>query len=54
MSAETTYYVKVPVVHYEWIKVQAITADEALLKHPTGVDVLHWSQVEIEDDTGRC
>jgi len=54
MSAETTYYVKVPVVHFEWIKVQAVTGDEAMQKYPNAVEVLHWSQVELEDDTGRC
>lgn len=54
MSAETTYYVEVPVITYEWIKVSAITSTDALEKYPNARQVLHWSQVEIEEDNGRC
>lgn len=39
MGAETTYYVKVPVVTYEWKEVSAVTKDEALKQIPHGVDV---------------
>ena len=32
MGAETYYMVKVPVVKYEWVKVKAVTSQEAMEK----------------------
>ena len=52
MSAETTYYVEVPVLSYTWVKVMAITADDAREKYPNAREILHWSQVELEADDG--
>lgn len=53
MSAETTYYVELPVISYTWIKVSAITADNVKEKYPDARAVLHWSQVETDEDDGR-
>ena len=53
MSAETTYYVEIPIISYNWIKVSAITADDAREKYPDAREILHWSQVEREEDDGR-
>ncbi len=46
MGAETTYYVKVPVVSYRWEKVYALTETDAKLMVPQAVEIQHWSEFE--------
>ncbi len=51
MGAETTYYVKVPVVSYRWEKVYALTETDAKLMVPQAVEIQHWSEFEkVEQD----
>ena len=48
MSANTTYYAKVPKITYEWIQVSALVADDVREQYPDAIEVLHWSQYEEE------
>lgn len=50
MSANTTYYAKVPKITYEWIQVSALVADDVREQYPDAIEVLHWSQYEEEVD----
>ena len=46
MSANTTYYVKVPRVFYEWVEVSAVTMDDVTHDYPEAIQILHWTEFE--------
>lgn len=46
MDAKTLYYVKVPIVRYQWEKVYALTEIDAKLIIPEAVEIQHWSEFE--------
>ena len=46
MSANTTYYVKVPKLLWQWIEVDALVAADVWEKHPQAMEVLHWTEYE--------
>ena len=46
MGAETLYYVKVPVVRYQWEKVYALTEVDAKLMVPQAIEIQHWAEFE--------
>lgn len=48
MGANTTYYVKVPLVTYEWREVSALTAQDAKEQYPNAIEVKHWSEYETD------
>lgn len=48
MSADTTFYVKIPVTTYDWVKAYGITSDDILRLYPNAVEVKHWSEFEEE------
>ncbi len=50
MGADTKYYVKIPVITYDWVETYALTSDEAKEKYPSAIAVLHWSQYEAGED----
>lgn len=46
MSANTTYYARIPKLTWDWIEVDALTASDVWEKYPTASDVLHWTEYE--------
>ena len=46
MSANTTYYAKVPKVFYEWIEVSALTSADVKQEYPEAIEILHWTEFE--------
>lgn len=48
MSACTRYFIKVPVVTYEWREVYAVTSNEVREEHPEALEVLHWTEYDEE------
>ena len=50
MSAETTYYARIPKLIWEWVAVSAVVAEDVWQQYPTASDVLHWSQYEKDDE----
>ena len=51
MSAETTYYARIPKLTWEWIAVSAVVADDVWKQYPTASDVVHWSVYEEQEDS---
>ena len=50
MSADTSWYVKVPVVSYEWIQVSAITRSDVRREYPEALEILHWMEYEEQEE----
>lgn len=48
MSANTTYYARVPKITYEWIEVSALVAADVREQYPDAIEVLHWTEYEDE------
>ena len=46
MSANTTYYARVPRITWEWIEVSALVAADVRERYPTATEVLHWTEYE--------
>lgn len=46
MSANTTYYAKIPKIIYEWVEISALTSKDVLDKYPNALEVLHWTEYE--------
>jgi hypothetical protein len=46
MSANTTYYARVPRITWEWIEVSALVADDVREQYPDAIEVLHWTEYE--------
>lgn len=50
MSADTTFYAKIPITEYVWVKAYGVTSDDVLRLYPTAVEVKHWSEYEEDSD----
>lgn len=46
MSANTTYYARIPKLMWEWVEVNALVGADVWEKYPTASDVLHWTEYE--------
>ena len=46
MSANTTYYARIPKLVWEWIEVNALVGADVWEKYPAASDVLHWTEYE--------
>ena len=50
MSANTTYYARIPYLTWKWIEVDALVAEDVWERHPMASDVLHWSEYEAQQN----
>lgn len=50
MGANTTWYVKVPVISYEWKEVSALTKSAVYEDYPNAIEILHWTDFEELQD----
>ena len=48
MGANTTYYVKLPVIAYRWEPVSALTKQDAIDQYPNAIEVKHLSEYETD------
>lgn len=50
MSANTAWYVKVPIIVYEWKEVSAVTKADVYEEYPNAVEIKHWTEFEDDSD----
>jgi hypothetical protein len=48
MSANTTYYARVPRITWEWIEVSALVAADVREQYPNATEVLHLIEKKLK------